>query len=81
MDSALAAHRASGFQGLERTMNTYIKTADSTQFAAVRASRAELTKLGHADKIVPATKTLRRNAYIGAIPTLRVLANGKLGYI
>lgn len=62
-------------------MNTYIKTTDSTQFAAVRASRAELTKLGQADKIVPATKTLRRDASIGAIPTMRVLSDGKLGRI
>lgn len=61
-------------------MHTYIKTADSTEFAAVRASRAELIRVMPelATKVVFATKALRRLAYISAIPTYVIGANKSL---
>lgn len=64
-------------------MNTYIKTDDSTEFAAVRASRAELIRVMPELKlrVVPATKALRRAAYIGAIPTYVINANKSLARI
>lgn len=61
-------------------MNTYIKTTDSTQFAAVRTSRAELVRVmpEMLRQIVPATKALRRMACTGAIPTYEINANRSL---
>jgi len=61
-------------------MNTYIKTNDGTEFAAVRASRAELVRVMPELKmrIVPATKALRRAAYIGSIPTYNINENKSL---
>lgn len=52
-------------------MHTYIKTNDSTEFAAIRASRAEVLRVRPdlKDRIVPATKKLRRDAYMSWIPT------------
>lgn len=62
-------------------MNTYIKTSDSTQFAAVRASRAELVRVMPELKlaVIPATATLRRMARAGSIPTYRITENNSLG--
>ncbi len=63
-------------------MNTYIKTAEG--HAAIRATRAEVSKLPQVVAgqwaIVPATAALRRQARISVlVPTLRILADGRLG--
>jgi hypothetical protein len=64
-------------------MNTYIKTDSSTEFAAVRASRAELIRTMPELKlrIVPASAKLRGMARRGTIPTLRITETNSLGYL
>ena len=58
-------------------MNTYFKTANlSTEFFAVRDAKNFQPE--NATR-VPATAKLRELARISAIPTYRVLLNGKLG--
>ena len=66
-------------------MNTYVKTGDS-RFVAIRASRAEVRRLDAIQTgkwvIVPATAKLRREARINVlVPTLRILADGRVGYL
>lgn len=55
-------------------MNTYIKTQDSQQFAAMRNVSAKQISELKLEK-VPATKKLRDLAKIGAIVTYRVSNN------
>ena len=61
-------------------MNTYFqyteKFGHSTDFFAVRDARN--CKPENAVRVA-ATKKLRELAYLGCIPTMRVLENGKLG--
>lgn len=59
-------------------MQTYIKTTDSTQYAAVRASRTQLLRVYPTAQIVPSTVRLRDMARIGAIPTYEILSDGRL---
>lgn len=60
-------------------MQTYIRTADSTQFAAIRATRGEIKAAGIDVDFVRASKDLRAAAHNGSIPTYRICADGKLG--
>lgn len=57
-------------------MNTYIKTQDSTQFAAIRATSAQVLAIIPAAEIVPATAKLLAMAKRGNIPTLAIRAGG-----
>ena len=61
-------------------MNTYIKTNDSAQFAAIRASRATVLRTLPELKlrIVKATSELRSMARMGSIPTFAINANKSL---
>lgn len=65
-------------------MNTYIKTAEG--HAAIRATRAAVAKLPQVAAgqwaIVPATAALRRAAALnGSVKTLRILQDGRVGYL
>lgn len=65
-------------------MNTYIRTPDG--HAAIRASRSAVAKLPQVASgqwaIIPATKSLRRSARINVlVPTLRILEDGRVGYL
>ena len=66
-------------------MNTYIKTDDG-QYSAIRATRTEVGKLPQIKSglwsIVPATEQLRRDARLNVdVKTMRILADGRLGYL
>ena len=56
-------------------MNTYIKTQYIAQFAAVRATRAQVLRACPKAEIVPATAKLRAMAKRGSIPTLVICGN------
>ena len=65
-------------------MNTYVKTP--VGYAAIRASRAEVAQLPRVISgelsIVPATAALRKAASLNVeVKTLRILADGRLGYL
>ncbi len=62
-------------------MNVYIKTDSSQQFAAVRATRAQVLKVMPDAVFVGATKKMREMASLGVIPTLRITDDGRLGYL
>jgi len=57
-------------------MATYIKTQDSAQFAAVRATRAQVLAIRPVAEFVPATAKLLAMAKRGSIPTLAIRAGG-----
>ena len=61
-------------------MNTYIKTKTSHQYAAVRATRAQIRVICPDAEFVAATSRLRQMARIGAIPT-GTIRNGRLSYL
>lgn len=56
-------------------MNTYIKTQDSQQFAAIRATRAQVLAIIPAAEFVPATAKLLAMAKRGSIPMLVTCGN------
>lgn len=62
-------------------MNVYIKTKDSTRFAAIRATRAQVAKILPSPEFVKSTPELRRMARARSIPTLIIHPNGALAYI
>jgi hypothetical protein len=62
-------------------MNVYIKTNDSTRFAAIRATRAQVAKILPNPEFVKSTRELLRMARARSIPTLIIRPNGALGYL
>jgi len=64
-----------------KTMNTYIKNA-AGEFYAVRDHHTRVrAALPDGTEIVPASKKLRELARCSAIPTVRVMADGRLGHL
>jgi hypothetical protein len=61
-------------------MNVYIKTDNSSRFAAVRATRAQVIKVMPDAVFVASTKQMRVLAKLGVIPTLRI-TDSRLGYL
>ena len=57
-------------------MNANIKTQDSQQFAAIRATRAQVLAISPAAEFVPATAKLLAMAKRASIPTLAIRAGG-----
>ncbi len=62
-------------------MNCYIKSESGSGVVAVRASRAAVKNASPSAVFVEATAELRGMARRGTIPTLRITADGHLGYL